>query len=106
MKLLVRAFSLLVIALFMASCQQSDKSESTESTDEATTKAETPANMAVINPNLASEEELKGLGISDELVSQIMEARPFITMNDLDVLVSNDMDAAAKEALYLSLIHI
>ena len=99
MKLLIKAFSLLIMVLSMVSCQQSNKSENTETGDEeqATEEVSTPS---VINPNLASEEELNGLGISAELVGQIVENRPFLKMNDLDALIGNAMDAAAKEALY------
>lgn len=50
----------------------------------------------ILNANLATEEALNGLGLSSEIVSQIIAQRPFLVMNDLDALLKE----VNKEELY------
>ena len=50
----------------------------------------------VLNANLATEADLNGLGLSAEIVSQILEQRPFLSMNDFDALLVD----VNKEELY------
>ena len=100
MKFLNKLLSLLLIVL-VVSCSQNEKSGETE---EANDTAETAATEApagtVLNANLASEEEMGQAGIPAELAAQVLANRPFLTMNDLDALIGDSMDAAAKEVLY------
>ena len=100
MKFFNKLMSLLLIAL-VVSCSQSEKAgENEEAKDTAETAAEAPASTAVLNANLASEEEMSQAGIPAELAAQVLANRPFLTMNDLDALIGDSMDVAAKEELY------
>lgn len=67
------------------------KTEVKDKTTEVNTESET-----VLNANLATEQELNTLGLSSEIVAQILEKRPFLSMNDLDVL----LEGIDKEVLY------
>ena len=55
---------------------------------------ENTGTIAVLNANLATENDLSQIGLSAEMVAQILEKRPFLTMNDFDVLVDSDADKA------------
>lgn len=55
------------------------------------------ATKGVLNANLATEDDLKAIGVPNELVAEILEKRPFLTMNAFDVLVDSAVD---KEVLY------
>ncbi len=70
--------------------ESSAKAPETEPTDKMAT-------TTVFNANLATEDDLTGLGLSTALVSQILEQRPFLSMNDFDALVGTEID---KEVLY------
>lgn len=60
-------------------------------------EAETAESTAVLNANLATEDELKAAGLEVDFVAQILENRPFLTMNELDAIVPEGAD---KENLY------
>ena len=60
-------------------------------------EVEKEATAIVLNANLATEAELTQAGLSSEMINQILEKRPFITMNDFDGLVGESED---KEMLY------
>ena len=105
----MRKFTTLVIgAVFLSmaviSCKDAkDKAgtneaetEQTETKVEAASTTETES-AGVFNANLATEEELNAIGISSETVAQILEDRPFLSMNDFDVLLGDEVD---KEELY------
>ncbi len=96
MRQLIKSLLILtMVSLVTMACQSEKKEDSTKSVEEqekAVVKTKT-----VLNANLASEEELKGIGLNDEMVAQILNDRPFITMNDFDAIVSADTD---KEELY------
>ena len=87
MKTLTKSVLLTFMLVFTLACSQGKKEETTEMASQETV-AEAPA--AVLNANLASEEELKGLGLSDEMVGQIVEARPFMTLNDFVSVIGDD----------------
>lgn len=99
---LVIVFTLLS-AIFV-SCKNETKAQETvkENTEtvikETENKAES-AKVSVLNPNLATETDLNGLGLSSEIVSQIIAKRPFLSMNDLDVMLIDEN----KEDLYKKL---
>ncbi|MEO1653640.1 MAG: helix-hairpin-helix domain-containing protein [Bacteroidota bacterium] len=91
-------FSLILLALLAVACQAPQEEANTEEESreaEAETNPEaaeseeaSPAeNTMVFNANLATEDDLKGLGLASEMVSQILEKRPFATMNELDALL-------------------
>lgn len=99
---LVIVFTLLS-AIFV-SCKNETKAQETVKENSETviketeTKAES-ATVSVLNPNLATETDLNGLGLSSEIVSQIIAKRPFLSMNDLDVMLTDEN----KEDLYKKL---
>lgn len=100
MKLLTNYAFLLSIA-FAFGCQSPKNTEQKTEPQETQISAspEVALALTVVNPNLATEEELITSGLSASLVTQVIENRPFLTMNDLDGLLV-DMDSASKEALY------
>ena len=60
-------------------------------------KAENAQMATVLNANLATEEDLSGIGLPTEMVTQIIAKRPFLTMNAFDTLLGSEID---KTALY------
>ncbi|MEM6525144.1 MAG: helix-hairpin-helix domain-containing protein [Bacteroidota bacterium] len=107
MNRLFKLLGLLTLSLFIYSCQSSEKKESSEETQETTepsstvAETETISEVTVINPNLASEEELKSVGLGEQLIKQVLENRPFITMADLDALIQDAMvDSTERVRLY------
>lgn len=98
-----------LLSLVLVGCKQNKETETaTEATEEQTevvekevAEKEIPAReVTVLNANLATEEELSGIGLSEDIIAQIMENRPFLTMNDFDAMVGEDTD---KETLYTSI---
>ena len=96
-------FGLVLLSLLTVSCKEQKSAEAKEATegqtemspeDETNVQAE---NTVVLNANLATEDDLNALGIPSEMVTVILEKRPFITMNDLDALVGAELD---KSELY------
>jgi DNA uptake protein ComE-like DNA-binding protein len=100
---------IMVFALFsmtVYSCQSSPGEGSVEeataeemeaNTEEGAGEGDATEMTAVLNANLATEEDLAGIGIAADMVAKIMENRPFLTMNDFDAMVGAD---ANKEELY------
>lgn len=96
--LLLCAFLGLAVIGCKETKEKEGEAEATEQT--ATEAAATPESMetaAVLNANLATEAEMSALGLSAETVAAILEARPFLTMNELDALLG---DTENKEELY------
>ena len=93
--------SLLVLACKEKKADGKMKEANTEQTEmnnvDPSAEVEKEATAIVLNANLATVEELTGAGLSSDMVAQILEARPFITMNDFDGLVGESED---KEMLY------
>ncbi len=96
-KLLI-VFVLIVTSL--TSCKKSSQENNDVNAPAVKTqeipKAKVTIPSAVLNINLATEEDLNGLGIASELVTQILEKRPFFNMNDLDTMLGR----INKEELY------
>ncbi|NQZ75301.1 MAG: helix-hairpin-helix domain-containing protein [Ekhidna sp.] len=88
--------SLLVVV--MAACQTKVKNETSEVEDKTVEVEETTVST-VVNPNLATAEDLAGIGLEMETINTIVENRPYLTMNDFDSLFA-DLGAADKEDLY------
>ncbi len=66
--------------------------------------AQVGANAGVVNPNLATEEELLALPHVDAgLAAAFLEARPFLTMLDFHAVVSKKLEAAQWQELYAKL---
>lgn len=51
----------------------------------------------VLNANLATEKDLIDAGISQNIITQLLEKRPFLSMNDFDALLGSSID---KTELY------
>ncbi len=63
--------------------------------------AQVGANQGLLNPNLASRDELMAVpGLGQAKVDAILAQRPFLTAAALDAVVGAGMDAEAKAALY------
>jgi DNA uptake protein ComE-like DNA-binding protein len=86
------------------SCQTSEQNQS-ESSEEPVVESETAVSdeaptAAMLNFNMASEQELVALGLSSEMVTSIVDQRPFLSMTDLDKMIGDQLDSANKVALY------
>ena len=83
-----------LIGLSLVACQEKKKGGDAKDTDspkiESSTEQATiemAASLKVLNANLATEAELNDLDLASETVNQILENRPFLTMNALDALL-------------------
>jgi len=66
--------------------------------------AQVGENLGLVNPNLASENELAAVpGLSAAAIDAIMEDRPFLLMSDLHSVLSRHVAEDAFEALYRAL---
>ena len=101
---------LLVGAIFLNNCagEGSSTEQAIESTTEAAPEAanaapeldNAPVSNTVLNPNLATAEDLSALPmISEELASKIVENRPFLTAMALKEAVAADLDDATIAAM-------
>lgn len=96
-----------LLGFMLAGCSTSKEEATTEEAstvqtettveETATTAIENVETAVVLNANLATEDDLNGIGLSAEMVAQIVAQRPFLTMNDLDALVGAEEN---KEELY------
>lgn len=85
--------ALLSLMLVIASaCGQEKKEESTQDKSDTNVEA-SPA--VVLNANLATEDELLSAGFTPDLVAQLLDARPFMTMDDF-VSVIGDTNATEE----------
>jgi len=87
MKIFKSLFIIGLVTVSLVACKQNtaDETKETKNTETVETKSETKEEVAkvqVLNANLATEANLKSLGLSDEMVSNIIENRPFLTMVD------------------------
>jgi DNA uptake protein ComE-like DNA-binding protein len=85
----------LVFAL--TACQapaEQEQADSASAPEASTEQPEAAEPAAVLNANLATEQDLSGLGLSPDMVKTLMDARPFLTMQDLDALLGEALDKA------------
>jgi DNA uptake protein ComE-like DNA-binding protein len=102
-RILNLALAMALISTLIVACQspaeeansETPPAEQPEKTTESVETATT-----VFNANLATEADLNSIGLAAELITKIMEARPFLSMNDLDALLGTDQN---KEELYKQL---
>lgn len=66
------------------------KTEAKVEEAEVEEEVKTMENSMVLNANLATEDDFKGLGLSEEVIKQIMEARPFNDMASFSALLGDD----------------
>jgi len=90
-----------LVSASFTSCKKSvEEKEETNTTvvkAEAEEKVKENAEVSVVlNANLATEKDLKALGLSSEIVSQILEQRPFLDMKAFDAI----LEVENKETLY------
>ncbi|MCI4671776.1 MAG: helix-hairpin-helix domain-containing protein [Bacteroidia bacterium] len=90
-------FSILAVACQPSNDGDASKDATTTQTGTESTKTKELEAVKVLNANLATEAELNGLGLTPELVTQILEQRPFLTMNTFDALLGA---VENKEELY------
>lgn len=101
-------FTTATLSLLTISCKDDKKQLNTEkaTSEQKETKTEDPSTMKkedetkttmVFNANLATKEDLTKIGVPSTIVTQIIEKRPFLSMNDLDAIVG---DTVNKEELY------
>ena len=97
-----------ITVLSLVACSSSNTQE--EANDQAEDNVSTVEEVAkpqeiesLINPNLASEEELKSAGLNEDLVVQVVQNRPFMSMTDFDTLLGDEVDNSEKEKLYTKL---
>ncbi|WP_419167521.1 hypothetical protein [Candidatus Palauibacter sp.] len=58
-------------------------------------------NLGLVNPNLATEQQLAGVpGLDADAVAAIMEARPFLRMADLHTVVAGHVPGEGYESVY------
>ncbi|MFN1834721.1 helix-hairpin-helix domain-containing protein [Balneola sp. MJW-20] len=90
-------FSFTLFGLVITACEAPKNEMNSGDTANEQSSAEKSISDAVFNANLATESDLSSIGISAEMITQIMENRPFLSMNAFDAIMGDDMD---KEELY------
>ena len=81
---------ILSISLLLVSCKESAEKKQKPDTTLENKLVEKSAPMAVLNANLATESDLIALGLSSELVTKLLAARPFLTMADFNANVAEE----------------
>lgn len=102
MKIVHLFFAVIALCLMTFGCQTpsdegQDNDAATEQTETKNKPGEEMASSTVYNANLATEADLNSIGLSSSMVAQILEERPFLTMNAFDAIVSPEEN---REELY------
>ena len=80
----------LTLSLFLVSCKEAvEKKQNTTNTEEIK-EPKKPAPVMVLNANLATESDLVALGLSEEVVQQLLAARPFLSMADFNSIIESE----------------
>ena len=109
MKRLTTVCTLLLLSTVIGACGgDPDTADETPTQETRESAANSGSHMGLINPNLASEQELLALeGLSEGAVSAIAGARPFFDMvsldNTLDRLLESEMRATLYEHAWIPL---
>jgi len=85
-KLLIVSLS---ISLFLVSCKESSGKRQKKDTIIENEKIDIKT-VAVLNANLATESDLIALGLSSELISNIISIRPFESMTDFNKVINEE----------------
>ncbi|MDW3648757.1 MAG: helix-hairpin-helix domain-containing protein [Bacteroidia bacterium] len=96
----IAIISLLALAFIFSACGEKSATKETEAEKtemESPQAEETMEAAAVLNPNQASEEDLGALGLTEEMVAAVMEARPIMSQGDLNTLLAGMGEEALKE---------
>jgi DNA uptake protein ComE-like DNA-binding protein len=102
MKIAHLFFAVIALSLITFSCQTSSDEGQVEDANTEQTETEADADEETVpgmvyNANLATEADLNSIGLSSSMVAQILEERPFLTMNAFDAIVSPEEN---REELY------
>ena len=90
-----------IAAAGLAGCAGEGAPESDADPAPSTTEAE--ATTSLLNPNLASEDDLAGVeGLSEDAVAAILDGRPFLDMASLDEALAPHVAMGPRTALYRS----
>lgn len=105
-KLRLVAVCIAFATIFTMACKEAKK-DNAQSDGAAEAEIDTPSPsmettkkeemLKVLNANLATEAELNAVGISTETVSQLLEKRPFLSMDAFDAFLGEEVD---KTELY------
>ena len=94
-------FTVTLAIISLVACKdqkEASKTNAETSTDTAIEEAMKTEKVAVVlNANLATEKDLIDAGISQNIITQLLEKRPFLSMNDFDALLGSSID---KTELY------
>lgn len=91
-------YGIALLALVSLGCQaNNEKNGNVAESTEVVTESASKAVATVLNANIATEDDLTNLGLSSELVGQILENRPFLSMNDFAELLGEEVN---KDSLY------
>ena len=80
----------LSVSLFLVSCKQSVEKKQNTPNNLEVKEVEKPAPLVVLNANLATESDLVALGFSEEVVQQLLAARPFLSMADFNSIIESE----------------
>ena len=80
----------LSVSLFLVSCKQSTEKKQNTPNNLEVKEVEKPAPLVVLNANLATESDLVALGLSEEVVQQLLAARPFLSMADFNSIIESE----------------
>ena len=80
----------LSVSLFLVSCKQSVEKKQNTPNNLEVKEVEKPAPLVVLNANLATESDLVALGLSEEVVQQLLAARPFLSMADFNSIIESE----------------
>ena len=80
----------LSVSLFLVSCKQSVEKKQNTPNNLEVKEVEKPIPLVVLNANLATESDLVALGFSEEVVQQLLAARPFLSMADFNSIIESE----------------
>ena len=80
----------LSVSLFLVSCKQSAEKKQNTPNNLEVKEVEKPTPTVVLNANLATESDLVALGLSEEVVQQLLAARPFLSMADFNLIIESE----------------
>lgn len=93
-------FGAALMGLTFTACKEQkteDKADETATEETMEVEETTTAAPTVLNVNLATEANLEEAGLAPDVVAQIMEKKPLLSMNELDQMLGEDVN---KEELY------
>ena len=80
----------LSVSLFLISCKESAEKKQNTPNNLEVKEVEKPAPLVVLNANLATKSDLVALGLSEEVVQQLLAARPFLSMADFNSIIESE----------------